>query len=40
MMTVRLQLAPVLVVVARWSTNMDVISVTPGVLCTAMMFDE
>ena len=32
----RLRLAPVFVVVARWSTDQDVIFVTSGVLSTAM----
>ena len=40
MTVVRLGLAPVLVFIIRWSTNMDVIYFTSGVLSTSMMFDE
>ena len=36
----RLQLATVLVVVARWSTDMVVIFITSVVLCIAMIEDE
>ena len=37
MMAARLRLAPVLVVVARWSTNIVVIFITYVVLSTAMI---
>ena len=40
MMVARLRLPPVLVVVARWSTDMVVIFITSVVLCTAMIEDE
>ena len=40
MMAARLRLAPVLVVIARWSTNLDVIFIISGVRCTAMIEDE
>ena len=36
----RLRLASVFVVVARWSTNLDVIFIIFGVRCTAMIKDE
>ena len=39
MMAARLRLASVLVVVARWSTDLDVIFIS-GVRCTAMIEDE
>ncbi len=39
MTAARLRLAPVLVVVARWSTNMIVICINFIVLCTAMIED-
>ena len=40
MTAARLRLAPVLVVVARWSTDMVVILITFFVLCTVMIEDE
>ena len=40
MTTTRLWLASVLVVVARWSTDLDVIFIISGVRCTAMIEDE
>ena len=40
MMAARLRLASVLVVVARWSTNLDVIFIISGVRCTAIIDDE
>ena len=40
MTAARLRLAPVLVVVARWSTDLVVILITSGVLCTAMIENE
>ena len=39
MTAARLRLAPVLVVVARWSTDLDVFF-TSGVLCTTLTIDE
>jgi hypothetical protein len=36
----RLRLASVLVVVARWPTNMDVVFIISGVRCTAMIENE
>ena len=39
MTAVRLRLASVLVVVARWSTDLDVIFIS-GVRCTAMIEHE
>ncbi|XBI81958.1 hypothetical protein VPH35_090759 [Triticum aestivum] len=39
MTAARLWLASVLVVVARWSTNLDVIFIS-GIRCTAMIEDE
>ena len=39
MTAARLRLASVLVVVARWSTNLDVIFIS-GIRCTAMIEDE
>ena len=35
-----IRLARVLVVVSRWSIDMNVIFVTSCVLCTAMLFDK
>ena len=35
-----LRLASVLVVVARWSADLDVIFIISGVRCTAMIDDE
>ena len=40
MTTVHLHVAPITVVVARWSMSLDVISVTFDVLCTDMIIDE
>ena len=40
MTAARLRLASVLVVVARWSTDLDVISIISGIRCTAMIEDE
>ena len=40
MTAARLRLASVLVVVARWSMNLDVIFIISGVRCTAMIEDE
>ena len=40
MTAARLRLASVLVVVARWSTDLDVIFIISGVRCTAMIEDE
>ena len=40
MTAARLRLASVLVVVARWSTNLDVIFIIFGIRCTAMIEDE
>jgi hypothetical protein len=40
MMAARLWLAFVLVVVARWSTDLDVIFIIFGVCCTAITEDE
>ena len=37
MTAARLRLASVLVIVARWSTNMDVFFIISGVCCIAMM---
>ena len=34
------RLASVLVVVARWSADLDVISIISGIRCTAMIEDE
>ena len=39
MTVARLRLASVLVVVARWSTNLDVIFIS-GIRCTVMIEDE
>ena len=39
MTAARLRLTSVLVIVARWSTNLDVIFIS-GVRCTAMIEDE
>ena len=39
MTAARFWLAPVLVVVARWSTDLDVISIISGIRCTAMIED-
>jgi hypothetical protein len=35
-----LWLAPIFVVVARWSTNVDVITVISSVLCSLLSVDE
>ena len=40
MTAARLRLASVLVVVARWSTDLDVISIISSIRCTAMIEDE
>ena len=40
MTAARLRLASVLVVVARWSTDLDVISIISVIRCTAMIEDE
>ena len=40
MTAARLRLASVLVVVARWSMNLDVIFIIFGVRCTTMIKDE
>ena len=40
MAAARLRLALVLVVVARWSLDLDVILIASGVLCTALTVDE
>ena len=40
MTVARLRLASVLVVVARWSTDVDVISIISDIRCTAMIEDE
>ena len=40
MTVARLRLASVLVVAARWSTDLDVIFVISDVRCTAMIEDE
>ena len=40
MTAARLWLASVLVIVARWSMNLDVIFIIFGIRCTAMMEDE
>ena len=40
MTAARLRLASVLVVVARWSMNLDVIFIISGVHCTAVIEDE
>ena len=40
MTAARLRLASVLVVVARWSTNLDVIFIISGIRCTAIIEDE
>jgi hypothetical protein len=40
MTAAHLRLAPVLVVVARWSIDLDVISFISGVLCTTLIVDE
>ena len=37
MTTARLWLASVLIVVARWSTDLDVTSIISGIRCTAMI---
>ena len=39
MTAARLRLAPVLIVVARWSTDLDVIFIS-GIRCTTMIEDE
>ena len=40
MTAARLWLASVLVVVARWSTDLNVIFIISGIRCTAMIEDE
>ena len=40
MTAARLRLAPVLVVVARWSMDLIVIFITSSVLCTTLTVDE
>ena len=40
MTAARLRLAVVLVVVTRWSTDLDVIFIISDVRCTAMIEDE
>ena len=40
MTAARLRLASALVVVARWSTDLDVISIISSIRCTAMIEDE
>ena len=40
MMAAHLRLASVLVVVARWSTDLDVIFINFGIRCTVMIEDE
>ena len=40
MMVMRLWVALVLVVVARWSMDLDIIFIISGVHCTAMIEDE
>ena len=40
MMTAHLRLPTVIVVVARWSTDLDVNFIIAGVCCTAMVEDE
>ena len=40
MTAARLRFASVLVVVARWSTDLDVIFIISGVRCIAMIKDE
>ena len=40
MTAARLRLASVLVVVARWSIDLDVIIIISGIRCTAMIEDE
>ena len=40
MTAARLRLASVLVVVARWSMDLDVIFIISGVCCIAMIEDE
>ena len=40
MAAARLRLVLVLVVVARWSSDLDVIFIASGVLCTALTVDE
>ena len=40
MMAASLRLASVLVVVARWSTDLDVIFIISGVCCATMIKDE
>ena len=40
MTTARLQLALVLVVVARWSTDLDVVFIISSVRCTIMIENE
>ena len=40
MTAARLRLASVLVVVVRWSMDLDVISIISSIRCTAMIEDE
>ena len=40
MTVVRLRLSPMLVVIAKWSTDMTEIFITSIVLCTAMIKDK
>ena len=40
MKAVCLQFTSVFVVIARWSTDMDVVFVIYDILCATMMFDE
>ena len=40
MAAARLRLALVLVVVARWSSDLDAILIVSGVLCIALTVDE
>ena len=40
MTAARLRLVSVIVVVARWSTDLDVIFIISSVCCTAMIEDE
>ena len=40
MTAARLQLTSVLIVVARWSMNLDVFFIISGVRCTIMIEDE
>lgn len=40
MMIAHLRLAPVFIIGARWSINIDVISIVSCILYTAMIFDK